>query len=895
MPHTTTPKGLSYKKLDLHVHTPASECFKGKCTPEEIVKTALKAGLDGIAITDHNTADWIDRVKTAAADTPLVIFPGVEISCTGGKKNIHIIALFDPKASSQEVTSVLNLVGIKPSHYGKEEAVSDKGPIEVIETICRNEGLAILAHANSSSGVLRDMTGQPRTRVIQCEKLLGAEATDFNDTNKLNNHRRTKDLLDGKDPNYQRKLAVYQASDNPDPVNSGHHSLIGIGSRYSYFKMERVDLEALKQCLVDPDVRIRQEDELQDLIYPQIRRVSINSGFLSGQQITFHPGLTSILGAKGAGKSLLIEFIRFSLNQEPNNTSILQDHLSKLRSKLGEYGAVEVTFADEYGKETTISRVFRELDGSPFDSSVPYDPSQVFPVLFLSQNEIIAIAENENEQLQFIDRFFDFHTIKTSIINVEKELLRLDKIMADGLRAFTEYDELEIKVKTLDTEIAKIDAALKNPIFEKFQGLERKDKILRSQQEHSRVFFENVNKAREDLLSTPIPTLPEALLTDPSAKRNLILITKAHESTAETLASLGRELKTTTDKVDHEYRTWFPTFKSGKDEYEQYIQNMGGDYKALALARERFVRQRAELQKQLDATSTKKDLVKSISKKREELLDTLDGEYTAYTQQRKAKCEKFMQDSGGKLQLSILDQSNVDRFRESMLSLKRGSYLRDDEIGNITENVTPREFVISLLRYDATKESRHLQKVAEDSKIELKRMKILADFLLSAIPYEDLLALQYQAYPQDRPEILYNIGDNNFVSISNISVGQKCTAMLLMAFSDGTMPIVIDQPEDSLDIRSIWADVCTKVRRGKENRQFIFTTHNSSVAVASDTDCYLIIEGDATQARITHIGAMDHSPVAPEVLKYLEGGSSTYSLKYEKYSDFKFFEENKKK
>jgi len=176
-----------------------------------------------------------------------------------------------------------------------------------------------------------------------------------------------------------------------------------------------------------------------------------------------------------------------------------------------------------------------------------------------------------------------------------------------------------------------------------------------------------------------------------------------------------------------------------------------------------------------------------------------------------------------------------------------------------------------------------LIKISQDSDIELKRMKTLADFLLSAIPYEELLALQYRAQPQDRPEILYETGAGQFQPLSQISVGQKCTALLIMALSDGIMPIVIDQPEDSLDIRSIWEDVCKKLRSGKESRQFVFTTHNSSLAVASDTDCYLIFEGDALRGRVVHIGAMDHPPVGPEVMKYLEGGLDTYHIKYEKY------------
>ncbi len=77
--------------------------------------------------------------------------------------------------------------------------------------------------------------------------------------------------------------------------------------------------------------------------------------------------------------------------------------------------------------------------------------------------------------------------------------------------------------------------------------------------------------------------------------------------------------------------------------------------------------------------------------------------------------------------------------------------------------------------------------------------------------------------------------------------------------------------------------MCTKIRRGKERRRFIFTTHNSSLAVASDTDKFIILESEATRGRIVYSGSMDHAPVNEEVVKYLEGGTETYRTKYDKY------------
>jgi ABC-type lipoprotein export system ATPase subunit len=159
----------------------------------------------------------------------------------------------------------------------------------------------------------------------------------------------------------------------------------------------------------------------------------------------------------------------------------------------------------------------------------------------------------------------------------------------------------------------------------------------------------------------------------------------------------------------------------------------------------------------------------------------------------------------------------------------------------------------------------------------------LANYLLDVVELEDLLEMQYKAMPQDRPEIKYMLTDGSYAPLSSLSVGQKCTAMLIMTLSDGAMPIVIDQPEDSLDIKSIWTDVCMKLRTGKEKRQFIFTTHNSSLAVASDTDSFIVMEADANKGKVSLTGSMDHDPLGNEVMGYLEGGLVTYKRKYAKY------------
>ena len=74
-------------KLDLHLHTPASICFSdpiNENTCQNLVQRALEVGLDMVAVTDHHSVEYVDKMRQAAEGTPLVVLPGVELSiCLG--------------------------------------------------------------------------------------------------------------------------------------------------------------------------------------------------------------------------------------------------------------------------------------------------------------------------------------------------------------------------------------------------------------------------------------------------------------------------------------------------------------------------------------------------------------------------------------------------------------------------------------------------------------------------------------------------------------------------------------------------------------------------------------------------------------------------------------------
>ncbi|NOU95233.1 PHP domain-containing protein [Paenibacillus sp. LMG 31456] len=73
---------------DLHTHTTASD---GTQPSSENVRLALKAGLAGIAITDHDTVAGIDEALAAGTQYDITVIPGVEISTVSEGQDIHVL------------------------------------------------------------------------------------------------------------------------------------------------------------------------------------------------------------------------------------------------------------------------------------------------------------------------------------------------------------------------------------------------------------------------------------------------------------------------------------------------------------------------------------------------------------------------------------------------------------------------------------------------------------------------------------------------------------------------------------------------------------------------------------------------------------------------------------
>lgn len=154
------PPGYRWLRCDLHTHTPVS-CD----TPEmngvsetEWLTSFMKHRIDLVAITDHNTGRWIDSLKHAYSNMkcnnssffrPIILIPGVEITTADG---IHLLALFDLKATTSFIEDFLTLLGSPVETRGDSSCIAGIGTFAIIKLIIAHGGLAIPAHIDRKRG-----------------------------------------------------------------------------------------------------------------------------------------------------------------------------------------------------------------------------------------------------------------------------------------------------------------------------------------------------------------------------------------------------------------------------------------------------------------------------------------------------------------------------------------------------------------------------------------------------------------------------------------------------------------------------------------------------------------------------------------------------------------------
>ena len=392
-------------------------------TPEDWLLGYMRAGVDCVAVTDHNSGEWIDRVKMALRTLnqrqhngfrPLYLFPGVEVTANG---SIHVLAVFDTDKGSSEVDRLLGDVGYK-GDSGASDVAAHEAPIGVVEAICNQGGIPILAHVDGPSGAW-SLPGNTLGPLLECDGLSAVEVVDYSS--------------ERPDLYRQRRFAWAEVlgSDSHHPTGGAGDRFPG--SHFTWVKMAEPTLEGLRLALLDGrGFSIRRSDDSESfdpfaLPVHCIEGIEVRDARYMGRgqsaRLAFSPWLNALVGGRGTGKSTVLHALRLAARREQALLDL--DESSTPRSTFERFHQVPENRMKTGGlkDDTTIQwtvmrdgvrhRVHWRQDGAgpgveEEAHGTGWVPSSVtpehLPIRIFGQGEIAELAgENQRALLRVID------------------------------------------------------------------------------------------------------------------------------------------------------------------------------------------------------------------------------------------------------------------------------------------------------------------------------------------------------------------------------------------------------------------------------------------------------------------------------------------------------------
>ncbi len=471
--------GGKWWKIDFHLHTPGSYDYghghgdesQKSVTPEIFLQCCMDKGLDCIVVTDHDTFKWVPRLRKAAATLAeskapnykdITIFPGIEINVQG---NVHLLGIFDPEEDYEKLAGLIELLGIN-----KELQTTDKAINDVMDIIISHNGIAIPAHVDAPSGLFGEVsrlskpenttglsTGAPTSVIKEALQVNGLLALEVLGT----------DFHNGQYVDSKLNLTYVVGSDS--------HTTSTIGDKFTWVKMGKPNIEALRLALYDAQdgairscINSKDPNDITGRTY--IKNLVIEQGRCIGRHgaysISFSPWLNSLIGGRGSGKSTVLKFLRLILNrQDELSGDVLKDfedfdRIAEKRDELGllrQETKVSLTMVVEgvehhlFWKNGTTYEDLGEVE-----ITEALDVKTRFPIRIFSQKQLFEMTKNPHLLFDYLDAEWDsmawngeLKLAQTTYKQCRQKICMLNEKRAEQIRLSTELRDVEAKIKSL--------------------------------------------------------------------------------------------------------------------------------------------------------------------------------------------------------------------------------------------------------------------------------------------------------------------------------------------------------------------------------------------------------------------------------------------------------------
>jgi hypothetical protein len=349
--------GAEFVRVDLHVHTYGDGDGAPDPDFKAYVEAAVDAGVQVLAVTDHNTCRFAQAMMDAAKGAELLVLPGVEISTHDG----HLLAVFGPDGLD-ELQALCNPENLKLTKLSDTERRSTRSMLDLVQEIDKRGGLAIPAHVDSAGGIHEKLGSGELAELLASPALVGLEfhhkdalETWFTDGDEDAQRVAAWKARGQVDELRDRGLARLQSSDAHSPEKVG----LDRGSRVlTRLRLDDVNFAAVRLAVqLNPKARCKAEAVLP-ASYPRILSAQFEGGFLDGVEMEFSPNLNCVIGGRGSGKSTALLAVRAALGARlgPDEDPDEEERMPEM---------TRVRYIDTTGSERVARR---ERGGEPVDA-----------------------------------------------------------------------------------------------------------------------------------------------------------------------------------------------------------------------------------------------------------------------------------------------------------------------------------------------------------------------------------------------------------------------------------------------------------------------------------------------------------------------------------------------
>lgn len=926
-------RGSEWRRWDLHVHTPGTnknDQYEGTTIEERwdgFYRSILDYVGDGsdkvksivsIGITDYLS---IENYKKVIAEKRLpgtikLVIPNVELRMTPMSRNegINIHFLFNPvvvdeledrffsKLSFEYNGRPYSATKAQLISLGKaldsslaEDAAYLKGvgqfipSVDSLKKLFSNdpelrENTIIIVSNSSNDGV---------TGAANNFSHIEANPSDF-DATRQSIYQFVDAIFSGNPSDISYFLG--EKSDSPDEVIRKCGSLKPCfhgcdahtnaklfepdNQRYCWIKSDP-SFNGLKQVLYEPKDRVRISPLMPEekSNYHVIDRIVIDDPDFSPEPIQFNDKLSCIIGGKSTGKSILLHNLALTIDKNQ-----VEEKTEKSKTKTRVLTKVKVFWKDGEVNETGVQNDSHKIVYIPQTylnqlSDENEEKTEIDSIIeeIILQNDNARISHEQmlkeiREYKPSLDkRIYDAVQINEEIQSIKKEMAEIGsragiEKQLDGLKKQKEIESKELSIS--EEDISKYDTAISE--------LTKLNVQLQT--------IENDISIVDSIVSVVIPVETDKAMSDDVRKD----ISDAVSMIKEKADELWKEYKL---KIIQKYQT----------KREKTVTDMRNSEIVVDELKEQVESNEAiaELSKRIQEEEQRllifRDYDRKIDEKSEELNEIISDLVQTFKryddiQERYAASvngEGSSLNEGSELTFSVLIPFRTEAFCQRIKQLFDNRVLKSKK-----DIINVEDFNID--QFDETA----LEKLIKAC------LNQTIPFSKSFTPESALRSILDNWY-----NVTYNVkmGDD---LIDEMSPGKKALVLLklLISLAESKSPILIDQPEDDLDNKSISDDLITFIKKKKIERQIIVVTHNANVVVSGDAEQVIVAnqQGNTTpnnkfrfeyrtgsieddlpvyddSGTIIH-GILNAQGIQQHICDILEGGEKAFAKRKNKYN-----------